>query len=85
MKGLKMTMTIDPVCGMRVDSANAAAQTDYNGRAVFFCSEECQRIFETNPSQYIQRSDETTCAECGGVISQEDLVCPHCGISLAAG
>ncbi len=25
------------------------------------------------------------CAACGGTISQEDLVCPHCGVSLAAG
>ncbi len=26
-----------------------------------------------------------TCAECGGLIEQDDVVCPHCGISLAAG
>lgn len=26
-----------------------------------------------------------TCGECGGVIQQDDLVCPHCGISLVAG
>jgi rubrerythrin len=28
---------------------------------------------------------ELTCAECGGVIESDDLVCPHCGISLVAG
>jgi YHS domain-containing protein len=80
-----MTMTTDPVCGKRFDSGNAVAQSDFDGRAVFFCSEECQWIFENNPSRYLGRSEETTCAECGGVISQEDLVCPHCGISLVAG
>jgi hypothetical protein len=26
-----------------------------------------------------------TCANCGGVISQDDLTCPHCGVSLVAG
>lgn len=26
-----------------------------------------------------------TCANCGGVIARDDLACPHCGISLAAG
>ena len=26
-----------------------------------------------------------TCAECGGTIEQEDLVCPHCGMSLVGG
>jgi rubrerythrin len=28
---------------------------------------------------------EPRCAECGGLITQSDVVCPHCGISLAAG
>jgi Cu+-exporting ATPase len=80
-----MTMVTDPVCGMRVESSEAAAQSDYNGQAVFFCSEACQGIFESDPSRFMDRTEETTCAECGGVISQEDLECPHCGISLAAG
>jgi hypothetical protein len=26
-----------------------------------------------------------TCAECGGTISQDDIVCPHCGVSLVGG
>lgn len=31
-------------------------------------------------------SDEPpTCANCGGVIGPDDVVCPHCGISLVAG
>ncbi len=28
---------------------------------------------------------ELKCAECGGKIAPDDLVCPHCGISLVAG
>ena len=25
------------------------------------------------------------CGNCNGVISQEDVICPHCGVSLAGG
>jgi len=31
------------------------------------------------------KPERTVCPECGGEISQADLVCPHCGISLVAG
>ena len=31
------------------------------------------------------KPEKTACPECGGEISQCDLVCPHCGISLVSG
>lgn len=37
---------------------------------------------ETAPSEELPPA---TCIECGGVIEQGDVVCPHCGIPLAAG
>jgi YHS domain-containing protein len=43
---------IDPVCGMEVDPANAAAMTCYNGRTIFFCAEGCKTAFEQNPKAY---------------------------------
>jgi adenylate cyclase len=36
---------IDPVCRMRVDPAAAAAQLAHGGRAYYFCSPACARIF----------------------------------------
>jgi hypothetical protein len=33
----------------------------------------------------IDGDEPPTCANCGGVIAQEDVVCPHCGVSLVAG
>lgn len=33
----------------------------------------------------IDPDEEPVCANCGGAISADDLVCPHCGISLVSG
>ena len=45
--------TIDPVCGARVDEAQAAGKTDYAGNTFYFCSKECQVEFEENPGRHI--------------------------------
>jgi rubrerythrin len=29
--------------------------------------------------------EEPTCAVCGHPIAQDDIICPNCGVSLAAG
>lgn len=42
----------DPVCGMDVDPARAAATSEHNGERYYFCSEECQKTFEANPSEF---------------------------------
>ena len=47
-------MTIDPVCGMKVDENNAPAQTQFAGKKYSFCSEECRKKFEQNPEEYAQ-------------------------------
>lgn len=48
-----MARAIDPVCGMTVDTANAAARSkDATGNTVYFCSVECQRTYEANPERY---------------------------------
>lgn len=46
-----MTQT-DPVCGMKVDDQNAAAQSTYEGKTSYFCSTECKDKFDANPQQY---------------------------------
>ena len=42
----------DPVCGMQVDPRTAAAQSTYNGKTYYFCSEACRQQFDKNPAQY---------------------------------
>lgn len=47
-----------------------------------------QPVMETSPDPRPageQETGEPVCAACGGVISVDDLVCPHCGISLVSG
>jgi Cu+-exporting ATPase len=47
-----MAQVTDPVCGMTVDSDKAAASSRYAGDEFFFCSMECKREFDENPSRY---------------------------------
>jgi YHS domain-containing protein len=48
----KRELFIDPVCGMQVDPATAAARTCYNGIQIYFCAEGCKNAFEAEPQNY---------------------------------
>ena len=45
--------SVDPVCGMSVDEAKAAAKTNYAGQTFYFCSSHCQHNFEQDPAFYV--------------------------------
>lgn len=45
-------MAVDPVCGMAVDPATAAAVRSYEGRNYFFCTTGCAEAFDANPGRY---------------------------------
>jgi len=42
----------DVVCGMDIDSATAAAQSEYNGKTYYFCAPGCKRDFDRDPKKY---------------------------------
>lgn len=42
----------DPVCGMQIDSAKAAASEAVQGRTYYFCSTSCRDKFRANPDGY---------------------------------
>ncbi|HET7277784.1 MAG TPA: heavy metal translocating P-type ATPase [Dermatophilaceae bacterium] len=44
--------TVDPVCGMTVDPATAAASVEYADRTFYFCSQHCATTFQTDPARY---------------------------------
>jgi Cu+-exporting ATPase len=46
---------IDPVCRMALDPERSHGQVDYEGRAYYFCSEDCMAVFRRDPDQFIDR------------------------------
>ena len=42
----------DPVCGMDVDPATAAATSEHRGETVSFCSSSCKERFDQDPERY---------------------------------
>lgn len=55
-----MAVVTDPVCGMQFESGQAVAQTNYKGRAYFFCSDDCRQTFEENPEEYLGNTTNGT-------------------------
>jgi len=53
MLGKKKTpKAIDPVCGMKVDPARAAASREHDGQTFYFCSPGCAAAFDADPHRY---------------------------------
>lgn len=50
----------DPVCGMAVDPADAAATVDHDGRTYYFCCRGCADSFASEPASYLDTADEST-------------------------
>src|SRR6266404_985250 len=48
-------MARDPVCGMTVDPAKAAAHFEHHGETYFFCAKGCAQKFSANPKRYLNR------------------------------
>lgn len=46
-------MARDPVCGMDVDPAGAAAHSEYRGVPYYFCATACKREFDAHPVRYV--------------------------------
>ena len=44
---------IDPICGMTVDPATAAAKREHGGKTYWFCSAGCAAKFSTDPDGWI--------------------------------
>jgi len=48
----KSPKVTDPVCGMSVDPATAAASVEYDGRTYHFCGGGCAKSFRADPGKY---------------------------------
>jgi YHS domain-containing protein len=45
--------TLDPVCSMVVDPAQAPARCEYQGKVVYFCQPGCKETFQKDPERYL--------------------------------
>jgi YHS domain-containing protein len=45
----------DPICGMQVDPATAAAKATYEGKTYYFCSADEKEQFEKDPAKYVKK------------------------------
>ena len=51
-RSLAETMVEDPVCGMRIDPDDAAANAEHEGKRYYFCSQTCYDAFVADPGRY---------------------------------
>ena len=56
-------LAIDPVCGMKVDPARAAAQASFAGIDYFFCSKRCHAKFTADPAAFLNKVKPVAKAE----------------------
>ncbi len=49
------TVVKDPVCGMEIETATAAGQTEHKGQTYHFCGAKCKEKFDKNPAQYLDK------------------------------
>ena len=45
-------MAKDPVCGMSVEAKPGTAQSSYQGKTYYFCSDGCKTTFDKDPGRY---------------------------------
>jgi len=60
----------DPVCGMTITTASAAAHADYQGTTYYFCSQHCHDRFVAEPSKYADKAQT------------EEVLDPVCGMTV---
>ena len=54
-EGLKELLSgKDPVCGMAVEAAKAAAASIHDGKTYYFCASACKDAFDADPAKYVK-------------------------------
>src|SRR5574337_302857 len=53
----------DPVCGMDIDPADAAASHEYGGQKYFFCNPSCLERFRADPERFLTPKHKQATAE----------------------
>jgi len=84
----------DPVCGMNVDPAKAAATFVHKGTTYYFCCRGCAEKFKAEPEKYLAPKATKVatpaapagtvwvCPMCPEVRETKPVPCPRCGMAL---
>jgi len=84
----------DPVCGMTIDPAKAAAKVEYAGTKYYFCSAGCAAKFRADPERYVKPPEPKppappppagtlyTCPMHPEILRDAPGACPICGMAL---
>ncbi|MBM84960.1 MAG: copper-translocating P-type ATPase [Rhodospirillaceae bacterium] len=79
----------DPVCGMKVDPADAETEIEYKSRIYYFCTQRCHDRFVAAPEAFLRAqpnkvSPDTlyTCPMDPEIIQEDPGDCPICGMLL---
>ena len=64
---------VDPVCGMTLSKAQAAATYEYKGTTYYFCSTGCKDAFAKEPEKYLAKAQPK---------HDDKAVDPVCGMSV---
>jgi Cu+-exporting ATPase len=51
----KVTTEVDPVCGMKVDTANPRGKAEHKGKTYYFCCPGCETKFKADPEKYLTK------------------------------
>ncbi len=84
---------IDPVCGMKVQPAKAAATLDHDGETYYFCGKGCAAKFQAEPDKYLHPKPaepapigsaprKYTCPMDPQIVRDHAGSCPICGMAL---
>jgi Cu+-exporting ATPase len=87
----------DPVCGMKVNPAQAATTIEHQGTTIYFCSQGCAAKFRAAPEQYARTQPEETPTQAAAkteahgeytcpmhpqIVRPGPGSCPICGMAL---
>lgn len=53
-----MAQSIDPVCGMTVDSETTKFKSEHGGQTYYFCAPGCKTAFDKDPAKYLKPAKE---------------------------
>ena len=66
----------DPVCGMKVDPAKAAATAEHEGTRYFFCSQGCATKFSADPQSFLLPQPAAAAPQPSPAEQQTEYICP---------